>query len=256
MNEGLETLANMEYPGRVIILGMSPQEETVVLYAITGRSLPSQARRMEVDRVTDFIHVNVTDPELLKKGNPDLLIYPAIYLSQAIVVSNGKQTLDIKRCLETHSIPTSILMRALVNWKYEPDEPNYTPRISGVANCRGGALSIIKRASDGSVNHNYFEVPYKPGTGRMISTYTGQNIDPIPSFKGEPFEVNILWNDVLSAVNAVYDALAPNNGKPDFRVSVAGVYYREKSYHKIFIKNRADIVEDKKDEPPKANFIY
>lgn len=239
MVEELEALAKMEYPGRVIIIGESPEAHDVVLYAITGRSPASQARRLKLNKRYQQIFVKPTDKKLLKKGNPDLLVYPAIYVRwKAIAVSNGKQTRDIKAYFETQAKPVNVLVSALYKWEYEPDS-NYTPRISGCA-INGAALSIIKRGADGSAVKHYFEVPLIAGKGKMITTYTGVNENPLPSFKGEPLDVGLPWNNVEEAVDAMYDALGPKEGQPDFRVGVAGIYVKD-GFASIKVKNRCDL---------------
>ena len=158
MSKGLKNLSSKEYPGRVIIIGQDNSgENTVVIYVITGRSPSSQARKLDYDRNT--IWVKPTDKKILKKGNIDLLIYPAIFiLSQGIAVSNGKQTKDIKTCLEQSQNTAEILALALQKWSFEPDAPTYTPRISGcVLSQKRAAFSQIKRAFDGSSEKTIFE---------------------------------------------------------------------------------------------------
>ena len=95
----LGPLKSMVYPGRLILLGRDPSgKSTVILYAITGRSPSSQARKLEVGE--DGIWVKPTDKSVLKSGNIDLLIYPSLFiLDQGVAVSNGKQTVDVMACL-------------------------------------------------------------------------------------------------------------------------------------------------------------
>jgi IMP cyclohydrolase len=231
----LEPLKNMEYPGRLIVIGTSPDGDEVVMYAITGRSPSSQARKLE--RAEDRIIVKPTDEEILRTGDPDLLIYPAIIIESGIAVSNGKQTEDIPPHFARAERPIGVLDAALHRWEYEPDEPNYTPRISGCI-FKGAALSIIKRSENGSVLRDYFELPLVPGTGRMIATYTGENINPLPSFAGEPIEIEIPYRNAEEAVTALYDALGPT-GEDDFRVAAAAVYRREAAT--IALKNRHEV---------------
>ena len=92
--KGLEAIAEMEYPGRLIALGRDPTgEHNVVVYAVTGRSPSSQARTLEYNADDNTIFTKPTDPEVLEKGNPDLLLYDAIVmLDDSVAVSNGKQT--------------------------------------------------------------------------------------------------------------------------------------------------------------------
>jgi IMP cyclohydrolase len=237
MAHGLGNLKKMVYPGRVIIIGKNPKGQNVIMYAITGRSPSSQARKLEVDEAGKKISVKPTDEETLKTGNPDLLVYPAIMCGDGIAVSNGKQTEDVFKNLDTSANPIEILIRSLSAWEYEPDEPNYTPRINGcIAN--GAGLSILKRAEDGSVIRNYFEIPMIPGKGKMIATYTGINQNPLPSFAGEPQDVGLPWSSVEDAVDAVYEALGPEAGQPDFRVTAASVFAYADGTVSMKVKNR------------------
>ena len=236
MANGFENLSKMEYPGRVIVIGKSPEGSSIVIYAITGRSPSSQARRFVVEDNEKQILVKPTDEESLKTGNPDLLIYPAIIIENGIAVSNGKHTNDISPLFKAESKPVNVLVNALDKWEYEPDEPIFTPRISGCLH-NGAALSIIKRASDGSAEKHYFEISLIPGSGKMIATYTGENVNPLPSFSGEPLDVALRYSSAEDAVSAFYSALGPEEGE-DFRVSAAAVYQDKSGKISIAVKNR------------------
>jgi IMP cyclohydrolase len=222
----LEALATKEYPGRLIIIGVDQTGESkVVVYAITGRSPSSQARKLELRG--DTVWAVPTGDEVIKKGNVDLLVYPAIFFSRGIAVSNGKQTDDIKACFKRSQDPKEVLKLALKKWDYEPDPPAYTPRISGCVLPRErAALSIINRAPDGSSIKRSFYIPLKAGQGKMISTYEGENTDPLPSFRGEPIDVGIKGKNAESMAEVVYKALGPKPGKNDFRVAVCCVFFK------------------------------
>lgn len=221
----LSCLKKMDYPGRLIILGRSPSgEEAVVAYAVTGRSASSQAR--EIIAVDKEFRVQPTDENLLKKGRPELLIYKAVMFSRGIAVSNGRQTEDIAGSLLEKDNSIEVLSSALSNWDYEPDSPNFTPRISGCILPGGeAALSIIKKWEDSSLK-NFFQFILSPGKGFLIATYTGENIDPLPSFNGEPLALSISESTPENLVSSIYQALAPNGNNPDFRVSCLTVYAR------------------------------
>ncbi len=244
----LENLSSREYPGRVIIIGQDKTgENMVVIYAITGRSPSSQARKLELEE--DAIWASPTDEEALKKGNRDLLVYPAILFvpARGIAVSNGQQTSDIGSHLLKNQNPLEILESALSQWDFEPDGPIFTPRISGcVLWGKGAALSIIRRDSDGSSSRDFYEVPLVPGRGMMIATYRGENREPVPSFTGEPVEVEIHKKRADDMAEAVYDALEPEPGKKDFRVSVVCVYSSQVSVgqNEIYIINRKSGTEE------------
>jgi IMP cyclohydrolase len=240
MAKGLQNLADKEYPGRIIIIGRDiTGKNDVVVYAITGRSPSSQARKMELE--DDAIWTKPTDDETLKRGNIDLLVYPAIILSRGIAVSNGKQTADIKTCLGQSQNPAEVLELALRRWEYELDAPIFTPRISGcILPGKKAALSLIKRAPNGSSIRNIFEITLKAGKGKMISTYEGENKDPLTAFRAEPIDVEIKEKKADDMAEAVYDALQPAPGEKDYRVAVASVFssnLNSKEYE-IYIINK------------------
>jgi len=190
-------LTDVKYPGRLIIIGQEKKRgKLLVVYAITGRSASSQARKME--QVKDVIWVKPSDKELLKEGNIDLLIYPSVFcLSHGIAISNGKQSVDVMACLCQGGSAAEILAFALKNWDYEPDKPTYTPRISGcVLPNKSAALSLIKKSTAGSSLRNIYEFSVVPGKGKMIMTYQGENVDPLRSFKGEPLDVNLIGSSL------------------------------------------------------------
>ncbi len=217
-------LATLEYPGRLIALGRAARGgKAVVVYAITGRSPASQARRL-VFRDAG-IWVEPTDEETLKKGNVDLLVYPAaLFGPSGLAVSNGKQTADVLERLSPGGDPMASLSAALERWDYEPDAPIFTPRISGCL-CGGKAgLSLVRRGPGGETLRSAFEVPLRRGRGRLVSTYQGPNRDPLPGFEGEPREVRIPGASAPDTAGAVYEALGPRGDGRDFRVAVACVY--------------------------------
>ncbi len=242
MTKGLEKLIEKDYPGRIIIIGADKTGRSlIVLYAITGRSPSSQARKIEFS--DQKFRVKPTDETILKSRNVDLLIYPAILLSEGIVVSNGKQTDDIQAAAQGGGNAVDVLERSLAKWKYEPDAPAYTPRISGcVLPSKNAALSIIKKSGDGRAQHIYYDIPLIPGQGKMISTYTGENKDPLPSFKKSPEDVYLSKSSAEDMAEAVYQALKPNEEtQRDFRVAVACVYRDMNSHNDtLSIINRID----------------
>jgi IMP cyclohydrolase len=243
MCKGLENIRSKKYPGRIIILGQDKSgENAVVIYAITGRSPSSQARKMEHSQ--DTIWIKPTDKNLLEKGNIDLLIYPSVFcLPQGIAVSNGKQTVDVMACLGQGESAAEILAFALKNWDYEPDGPTFTPRISGcVLPNKKAAVSIIKRSPNGKTIRNLFEFPLVPGKAKMIMTYEGVNLDPLPSYSGEPLDLEIIASSPQEVAEDVYKALEPEDTEKDFRVAVASVFSPDmvsKKFH-IHIINRCE----------------
>lgn len=241
MTRGLESLSSREYPGRVVIIGQdSSGVNTVIIYAITGRSPSSQARKLVVK--DNSIWAQPTDEETLKKGNRELLVYPAIqFTPHGIAVSNGKQTLAIGKALAHSQNPVEVLSSSLSTWDYEPDSPIFTPRISGcVLSGRKAALGVIRRGPEGASQRKFYDVPLTAGRGKMIATYSGENRDPMPTFTEEPVEIGIQAKRADEMAEAVYDALGPEADKDDFRVSVACVFSGDFDTHQneIYIINR------------------
>jgi len=245
MTKSIEKLRSMIYPGRLIILGKDVSGvNDIVVYAVTGRSPSSQARKIVWEK--DSFWVKPTDKELIQTGNIDLLVYPALFvLPQGIAVSNGKQTVDIMASL-SHSLNASeILAFSLKEWDYEPDAPSYTPRISGCLLPTGNAaLSVIIKNSGDSSIRNIFEFPLFKGKGLLTATYSGENIDPLPSFRGEPIEVDLSGSSSQEVIEGVYSDLAPDDPDKDFRVAAACLFINRKNrkeieYHIINRKDRA-----------------
>jgi IMP cyclohydrolase len=224
MDETTTRLSTLEYPGRLIVIG-APQEggKAVIAYAITGRSASSQARKL-VFR-DGGIWVQPTDEETLKKGNVELLVYPAVLFGKAgVAVSNGKQTADVRDHILPGADPVAVLSKALTAWDFEPDEPIFTPRISGCLVGARGALSVLRRGPAGETLRNYFEVGPCAGQGRLVSTYQGPNADPLPVFAGEPRQVGLAGATAAETAESIYRDLAPPAAGKDFRVAVACVF--------------------------------
>src|SRR5665647_2637888 len=155
-------LASLEYPGRLIVIGAAPAGgRAVIIYAITGRSPSSQARRFVLR--DGGIWVEPTDEATLKQGHVDLLVYPAVLFSRAgLAVSNGKQTTDVRDRLAPSAGTGPALAAALASWDFEPDAPIFTPRISG---CLAGGAAGETTADPGREDRRIgLEVP--GGQGR------------------------------------------------------------------------------------------
>jgi IMP cyclohydrolase len=224
---GLDALSGMEYPGRVIILGRSAGEGIpFVIYCITGRSPSSQARRIAFEGTKAM--VTPTDADLLAEGDPDLLLYAAISIQQGCVVSNGRQTFSIRPIPVSDQGPVEVLAQGLEGWDFEPDPPNWTPRISGcILTPDRGALCIVKQGGGGLSLKNYFEFPLVPGRAKMICTYTGENVNPLPSFQGEPQDLRFRGVTARQNAEEAYAAMAPADPKLDFRVAAACVFLHD-----------------------------
>jgi IMP cyclohydrolase len=223
MDPTVFTIAALEYPGRLIVIGApGGGAGAAIVYAITGRSPSSQARRL-VHR-DGGIWVEPTDEDTLKKGNVDLLVYPAVlFAKDGIAVSNGKQTGDVRDRLRQGADPVSVLSGALSNWDFEPDAPIFTPRISGCLMGKAAGLSVVRRGPSGETIRSYFEVGLRAGEGRLISTYEGPNADPLPVFCGEPRFVGLPGRSAAETAEAFHRDLAPAPGGKDFRVATVCV---------------------------------
>ena len=204
----LELLQENPYPGRGIVLGRSADNKNAVIaYFIMGRSENSRNRIFE--ETEDGIRTRAFDES--KMVDPSLIIYhPVRAVGGDIIVTNGDQTDTIRDAM----VAGKSYIEALRTRCYEPDPPNYTPRISGVVNKDGSyALSILKSA-DGNpdCNHRFFYEYDAPiaGTGHFIHTYQ-ENLDPLPSFEGEPRK--IVMGDVTakSFADEIWANLNPDN---------------------------------------------
>ena len=205
----IELLKTNPYPGRGILLGCSEDGgSAVMLYFIMGRSVNSRNRVFE--RTNDGIRTKAFDPALLT--DPSLVIYQPVRVSNGrTIVTNGDQTDTINE----HLLSGKSFHDALLTRQYEPDMPNYTPRISGIVEQNGSySLSILKTA-DGTpacCQRCFFEYSAPiPGLGHFISTYKTDG-DPLPAFTGEPFPVNIAISNGLERFAwSVWEALNDEN---------------------------------------------
>ena len=199
-----EYLSGISYPGRGIICGMTKDiEHTVSAYFIMGRSDNSRNRvfRQEGSAVTIYPH----DPS--RVDDPSLIIYsPVRQHGHDLIVTNGDQTDTIYEALCRGGTFES----ALDTRTYEPDEPNYTPRISCISRVGAGAavykMSILRSLEPGGACARHtFSYEGVGGLGHLLHTYEGDG-NPLPSFSGEPRAVEIpsdmdafaseLWNSL------------------------------------------------------------
>jgi len=201
-----------DYPGRGIITGKSVDgKKAVFAYFIMGRSENSQ-NRIFVEKGRDLF-IRPFDESRVK--DPSLIIYsPVRVAGERIIVTNGDQTDTIYDFLAGgRSFEEALDTRC-----FEPDEPNFTPRVSALLDFRSGfayKLSILKAADAAGAACNRFTFSYTPisGTGHFIHTYAG-NGNPIPSFAGEP-EVIEVGNDIDEYTRRIWDNLSE-----DYRVSL------------------------------------
>lgn len=188
MQNLVELLENNPYPGRGIVVGKG-----CVYYFIMGRSVNSR-NRVFVE-TEDGIRTEAHDPALLE--DPSLIIYhPVRTMGDALVITNGDQTDTI---VEAGSFRAGCMAR-----EFEPDAPNFTPRISAIVNPDGSfELSILKHQESGRCLREFFAYEgCDEGVGYFISTYQGDG-NPLPTFAGEPIEVSLPEPDaVWAALNA------------------------------------------------------
>ena len=201
----LETNA---YPGRGIVLGRTADNQyAVAAYFIMGRS--ENSRNRVFTETEDGIRTEAHDPS--KMVDPSLIIYhPVRKVGGNLVVTNGDQTDTIRDfLLEGKSFGQSLHTR-----EFEPDGPNYTPRISGIISPDGSfKLSILKSADgDPSCCHRFFYTYDKPlaGEARFIHTYMGDG-NPLPSFEGEPKRVVLDAPNAETLADQIWNALNPDN---------------------------------------------
>ena len=210
MTDFLELLRTNSYPGRGIAVGKGS-----VYYFIMGRS--ENSRNRVFVETEDGIRTEAHDPAKLR--DPSLIIYhPVRRTPMGLVVTNGDQTDTIR--------DMGSFRKALMTREYEPDEPNWTPRISAILRGDGSFdLSILKRCGGRCLREFFSYEGCEEGHGFFISTYQGDG-SPLPSFSGEPVEID------LPEPEAVWSALNPDN-----KVSL---YTNVNGSVRIFNKNLGD----------------
>ena len=198
-----EKLSTNAYPGRGIVLGITPDgTHAVAAYFIMGRSVNSR-NRVFVEE-PDGIRTEAYDPSLMK--DPHLIIYhPVREVGQGLIVTNGDQTDTIWEYLAKGENWEAALRTRM----FEDDGPNWTPRISGLLAGDGSyKMSILKAADpEGNACSRFFwEYPATAGLGHFLHTYVCDGNPVIPTFQGEPERVEIpgdieaftaeLWNNL------------------------------------------------------------
>jgi IMP cyclohydrolase len=257
----LSDIADKEYLGRAVMVGRTEDgAKDVVAYFPTGRSGGSRARFL--DKLSDggIKTIRSTDAKP-GKGNPALIYYNALTLldNGGIVLTNGAQTdliAETYQDLRDGTIsPVELLQEAFRNPRmmdhydaekdqmtriditsFEPDKPNYTPRVSAVLGKDRAAMSLAW-CNNGQVERQYFDVPLIDGTLRMLPTYTGQNVpdkEIIPHFEGSPMSMPLEVGTVQELSNLIWNSLGPKEGDVvkkhtdeggnDFRVGVVAMF--------------------------------
>ena len=204
----LELLKGNPYPGRGIVLGKNTGGgHAVAVYFIMGRS--ENSRNRIFTPTEDGIRTEAHDPA--RMTDPSLIIYhPVRKIGRELIVTNGDQTDTIRDYL----LEGRTFAEALRSRTFEPDAPNYTPRISGLLSPDGSfQLSILKSAEgDPACCCRYlyhYDAPLA-GEGRFLHTYMGDG-DPLPSFEGDPERVRLDADGPEALADQVWEALHPDN---------------------------------------------
>lgn len=205
-----EELSGNTYPGRGIVIGKTPDgTKAVTAYFIMGRSSNSRNRVFVTEG--EGIRTEAFDPSKLE--DPSLIIYaPVRVLNEYTIVTNGDQTDTIYDGMALgQTFEQSLRVR-----EYEPDGPNFTPRISGIMQIKDGqfhyAMSILKSNNGNPNATNRYTFTYEnpvAGEGHFIHTYA-QDMNPLPSFEGEPKWVEIL-DDMDEFTNMLWNNLNEDN---------------------------------------------
>ena len=198
------------YPGRGIIIGKTPDgTKAAIAYFIMGRSENSRNRVFVEDG--EGIRTQAFDPS--KLSDPSLIIYaPVRVLGNKTIVTNGDQTDTIYELMDKQMT----FEQSLITREFEPDAPNYTPRISGVLYIENGTynydMSILKSNNGNPDACNRYTFAYSnpvAGEGHFIHTYKCDG-NPLPSFEGEPKLIGIS-NDIDEFTNMVWTSLNEEN---------------------------------------------
>lgn len=202
-------IENNAYVGRGIVIGQSADaKKACAAYFIMGRSQNSRNRVFAMKNGELF-----TEPyDASKVQDPSLIIYAAMrQYENRLIVTNGNQTDTIYDGLKEGKS----FSEALDTREFEPDKPNYTPRISGMLTFRDGGfayqMNILKSADPEGSACNRFTFSYAPmaGVGHFLHTYVCDG-NPIPTFVGEPERVTIP-NDIDEFANGLWNALNADN---------------------------------------------
>ena len=258
--ESLPDIANKEYIGRAVIVGRTHDEtKDIVSYFPSGRSDGSRARFLDVQEDGSIRTIRSTEAKP-GKGNPALIYYNSVALLDdgGIVLTNGAQTdliVETYEALKGEGLSPVELLQAAFRvprmmdhydgtdhmtridiTSFEPDSPNYTPRVSAVLG-QDIAGMCLAWCNNGQVERQYFDVPLVDGFLRMLPTYTGQNVpdgETIPHFEGSPITMPTRSSSASDISGLIWTSLGPKEGDDvvrkaddprgnDFRVGVATI---------------------------------
>lgn len=200
-------LRENSYPGRGIVVGRSADDKhAVIAYFIMGRS--ENSRNRIFTETEDGIRTEAFDPS--KMVDPSLIIYhPVRAFEGATIVTNGDQTDTVRDGLAAGKS----YIEALRTRQYEPDGPNYTPRISAIVEKNGAYEISILKSFDGdpACNKRFFfeyDAP-RAGLGHFIHTYQCDG-NPLPSFEGEPETIRV-EGDLKQFTETIWNSLNEDN---------------------------------------------
>ena len=205
-----EELKNNAYPGRGIVIGKTPDgKQAVTAYFIMGRS--SNSRNRVFVEEGEGIRTQAFDPSKLE--DPSLIIYaPVRVLGNKTIVTNGDQTDTIYEGMDRQLT----FEQSLRSREFEPDAPNYTPRISGIMHIENGkysyAMSILKSNNGNPDSCNRYTFAYEncvAGEGHFIHTYKCDG-NPLPSFEGEP-KLIAIPDDMETFTETLWNSLNKDN---------------------------------------------
>lgn len=205
-----EEIGSTSYPGRGIVIGRTPDgKKAAIAYFIMGRSSNSRNRVFVTEG--EGIRTEAFDPSKLE--DPSLIIYaPVRVLGSDTIVTNGDQTDTIYENMEQGDT----FEESLRNREFEPDAPNFTPRISGIVHTEAGytyEMSILKSDNGDPDQCLRFTFSYdnpKAAEGHFIHTYMGDG-NPLPSYEGEPTRVTIPTDDLDEFTDIVWKSLNEDN---------------------------------------------
>ena len=203
-------LSRVSYPGRGLVMGLSGDgRRAAAVYFIMGRSRNSRNRVFELR--AEGLYTRAADERLVT--DPSLILYRAMAEEGGrLIVSNGDQTDTICETLKRGGS----FDQALRSRTFEPDAPNYTPRIAGLLSFEKGTAAYrmgIVKAGDSAgqtVRRCFFEYEGRPGIGHYLHTYQGDG-DPLPAFSGEPEEVLLPAQTEKRLARSLFEALNRDN---------------------------------------------
>lgn len=203
-----QLLKGNPYPGRGIVVGLSEDAtKAVFAYFIMGRSANSRNRVFveegESLKTQAYDESKVEDPSLI-------IYYPVKVVGKKVIVTNGDQTDTVEESLKSGRC----FRHALKTRCFEPDAPNFTPRISALLHLDGKfnyEMSILKSADEkgSACNRYYFDYEPVAGVGHFIHTYVTDG-NPLPTFTGEPERVKI-GNDLSAFAKGIWNNLNAEN---------------------------------------------